>query len=123
MVKIPSFKKIWKDYVNYHKELLEDYKFKEKIKMMFSIIFLVLAMGFYGYFVNISSTKWYFIKIQREKLAEVKFQNEIVKIDTRKIEWEILQNVVPFNIVDTDNLNGKVLTIRENAVKSVALLK
>ena len=113
MVKIPSLKKLSWSYLFYHRELLRNYKFMEKIKLGFSIFLFLLAVWTYGYFVNISSTKWYFIKIEREKLWEVKFQNEIVKIDTKKIEWEILNNILPTNL-DIKSLSWKVTIIREN---------
>jgi len=113
MVKIPSIKKMSSNYLVTYKAILRNYKFMEKIKMGFSIFLFLLSIGAYGYFVNVASTKWYFIKVEREKLAEVKFQNEIVKIDTKKIEWEIFNSITPANL-DIKNLTWKVLVLREN---------
>ena len=113
MVKIPSLKSMSASYIAYHKSLIRNYKFIEKIKMGFSIFLFLLAIWAYGYFVNVASTKWYFIRVENEKLSEIKFQNEIVQIDTKKIEWEILNNILPANL-DNNDLTWKVLVIREN---------
>jgi len=121
MVKIPSLKSMTTNYISYHKSLIKNYKFMEKVKMVFSIFLFLLSIWTYWYFVNVSSTKWYFIRVENEKLSEVKFQNEIVNIDTKKIEWEILNNILPANL-DTDNLTWKVLVIRQN-MKEVAYNK
>ena len=121
MVKIPSLKSMSASYIAYHKSLIKNYKFMEKIKMGFSIFLFLLAIWAYGYFVNVASTKWYFIRVENEKLSEVKFQNEIVNIDTKKMEGEILNNILPANL-DTDNLTWKVLVLRQN-MKEVAYNK
>jgi len=112
MVKIPSIKKMSINYLTYHKNILKNYKFMEKVKMGFSIFLFLFSIWAYWYFVNISSTKWYFIRVERDRLSEVKFQNEIVNIDTKKIEWEILNTILPLNL-DTDNLTWKVLVLND----------
>ena len=94
MVKIPSIKKMSSNYLLMKKRLLKGYKFLNYIKLWFAVFVFLLSLWAYGYFVNISSTKWYFIKQEREKLSEVKFQNEIVKIDIKKIEWDISSNMI-----------------------------
>ena len=111
MVKSPSLKKVWLCYLAYQKRLLKNYKFVEKLKLLFSIFVFLLALGAYGYFVNVSSTKWYFIKVEREKLEEVKFQNEIVKIDVRKIEGDLSNFLV--NTSKMDSLTWNIIKITD----------
>jgi hypothetical protein len=47
MVKIPSLKSMSASYIAYHKSLIKNYKFMEKIKMGFSIFLFLLAVGAY----------------------------------------------------------------------------
>jgi len=98
MTKSPSVKKMAQNYLNIKKQILKNYKFISNIKTVFSIIVFILSIWIYGYFVNISSTKWYFLRQERQGLSEIKFQNEIVKIDIRKIEWKILDQTLPASL-------------------------
>ncbi len=76
--------------------------------MTFAVALFLLSIVTYGYFVNVSSTKGYFIKTEREKLSEIKFKNEIVNIDVRRIESQIFDSI---NLDSYSNLSWKVLTI------------
>ena len=76
--------------------------------MTFAVALFLLSIVTYGYFVNISSTKGYFIRTEREKLSEIKFKNEIVNIDVRRIESQIFDSI---NLDNYSNLTWKVLTI------------
>jgi len=76
--------------------------------MTFAVALFLLSIVTYGYFVNVSSTKGYFIKTEREKLSEIKFKNEIVNIDVRRIESQIFDSI---NLDSYSNLTWKVLTI------------
>lgn len=90
MTKFLSVKKMWQNDLANKKQFLKNNRFVSKVKTWFAIAFFIFSIWIYGYFVNISSTKWYFLKQQRQTLWEAKFQNEIVKIDIRKIEWNLL---------------------------------
>lgn len=92
MIKVPSVKKMSYNSLNIKKQILKNEKFLSYLKTWFSIFLLLISIWVYGYFVNISSTKWYFLKQERYKLSDIKFQNEIVKIDVRKIEGNIFDN-------------------------------
>ena len=112
MVKIPSVKKMSINYLTLKKKLIRNSKFLEKLKLFFSISMFVLSIWAYGYFVNVASTKWYFLKVEKEKLQEVNFQNEIVKIDTKKKEWEILTSMISNVNIANDDLKWKIVYIK-----------
>ena len=108
MIKIPSTKQMNLNYMLIKKRLKNNFRLIDNIKTIFSIICLLLSIWVYWYFVNISSTKWYFIKTERAKLSEIKFKNEIVKIDIRKLEgW--IENISIDNW--TNILTWKVISI------------
>lgn len=111
MTKTPSVKKMAKNYLNIKKQLLKNNKFILNIKIAFSIMFFILSIWIYGYFVNISSTKGYFLKQERQKLSEIKFQNDIVKIDIGKKEWEILDQTLPESLDTSVPTTWKVIVL------------
>ena len=113
MVKVPSIKKMGSSYLLMKKKLLKSYRFINYIKLWFAVFVFLLALWTYGYFVNISSTKWYFIKQEREKLSEVKFQNEIVKIDIKKIEWELSSKMLIKTIWKKESLTWDTIVIKD----------
>jgi len=111
MTKAPSVKKMAQNYINIKKQILKNYKFISKIKTGISISFFVFSIWVYGYFVNVSSTKWYFLKQETEKLSEIKFQNEIIKIDIRKIEWNIFDHTLPKSLDSSVPLTWKIIVL------------
>jgi len=113
MVKVPSIKKMGSSYLLMKKKLLKSYRFINYIKLWFAVFVFLLSLWAYGYFVNISSTKWYFIKQEREKLSEVKFQNEIVKIDIKKIEWELSSKMLIKTICKKESLTWDTIIIKD----------
>ena len=111
MIKFPSTKQMNFNYLLIKKQLKHNFKFIDNIKTIFSIMCLMLSIWIYWYFINVSSTKWYFIKNERNKLSDIKFKNEIIKIDVRKIEWSI-NNTLTYNSSNT--LTWKVITLNSN---------
>jgi hypothetical protein len=93
MTKAPSVKKMCQSYLYLKKKFLKSRRFIEGVKMTFAVALFLLSIVTYGYFVNISSTKGYFIRTEREKLSEIKFKNEIVNIDVRRIESQIFDSI------------------------------
>ena len=113
MVKIPSVKKIGESYIYKHKKLIKNHKMMEWLKTGLVAVYMIIALGLYGYFINIASTKWYFLRVEKEKVSEAKFQNEIVKIDAKKIEWEIYSNIIPKSYFN-GKLNNNIIIIKTN---------
>ncbi len=111
MIKAPSVRKMWQNYLNIKKQILKNYKFISNVKTSLAIALFVLSIWVYGYFINISSTKWYFLKQERQALSEVKFQNEIVKIDVRKIEWDILDKTLPASLDSSVPTTWKIIVL------------
>jgi len=112
MVKFPSTKQMTYNYLLIKRKIKNNYKLIDNIKTIFSILCLILSIWIYWYFINISSTKWYFIRNEKNKLADIKFKNDIVKIDIRRIEWEINDNL-SYN--PNSSLTGKVLLLNNNS--------
>jgi len=110
-------KKMAKTYLSIKKQFLKSKKFIDTLKILIAGVFFMFSLIAYGYFVNVSSTKWYFIRAEREKLSEIKFQNEIVNIDVRKLESKIFDSI---NLESNSSITWKVLTI--STVTSVAYL-
>ena len=116
MTKAPSVRKMAKSYLILKKRLLKNSKFINMVKMSLAAGFFLFSLVAYWYFVNVSSTKGYFIRTEREKFSEIKFQNEIVKIDVRKLESKIFDSI---NLESNSSITWKVLTI--SSITSVAL--
>ena len=110
MTKAPSIRKMGLSYLALKKRFLKSRKNIELIKLIFVSLFFLFSIVFYWYFVNVSSTKWYFLKQEREKLSEIKFQNEIVKIDVRRLESSVLNNIVVSN---SSTLTWRVISITD----------
>ena len=111
MIKFPSTKKMKFNYLVIKKQLKNNFKLIDNIKTIFAILCFILSIWIYWYFVNISSTKWYFIKNERNKLSDIKFKNEIIKIDIRKLEWSI-NNSLTYN--SNKILTWKVIMLNTN---------
>jgi len=103
-------------YLYLKKKFLKSKKFLNNLKTAIALILFLSSVVTYWYFVNVSSTKGYFIKTEREKLTEVKFKNEIVNIDIRKLESEIFNKM---NMDSYNSLTWKVITV--SSIPSVAL--
>lgn len=116
MTKAPSVRKMAKSYLILKKRLLKNSKFINMVKMSLAAGFFLFSLVAYWYFVNVSSTKGYFIRTERENFSEIKFQNEIVKIDVRKLESKIFDSI---NLESNSSITWKVLTI--SSITSVAL--
>jgi len=113
MIKIPSVKKMWENYLVIKKRLIRNNKSMNIIKTWFVFVLFLLSIWIYGYFINISSTKWYFIRVEKDKLSEVKFQNEIIKIDVKKLEWDIFSNILPINIQNAQIVSWKIMYLSD----------
>jgi len=51
----------------------------ELFKVSGALVFLVLCGFIYLYFVNMSSTRWYFLKQANQEIVTINFQYEILK--------------------------------------------
>ena len=111
MIKIPSTRQMTLNYMLIKKQLKNNFKLIDNIKTIFSIVCFLLSIWVYWYFVNISSTKGYFIRSERNKLSNIKFKNEIVKIDIKKLEWSINDSLA-YN--SNSILTWKVVTLTTN---------
>jgi len=111
MIKFPSTRQMTLNYLLIKKQLKNNFKLIDNMKTIFSIVCFLLSIWIYWYFVNISSTKGYFIKSERNKLSDIKFKNEIVKIDIRKLEWAI-DNTLVYS--SNNILTWKVITLNTN---------
>jgi hypothetical protein len=72
-----------KSITDFYGWLINKYKRSESLVNIFKLSFLMLAffvcLFVYVYFVNQSSTSWYFLRKENQKLSIVNFQFDILK--------------------------------------------
>lgn len=123
MKKWPVVLEISSRYIYFKKKLQYNKYLLESIKNSFVIWLFVFSVWFYWYFVNISSTKWYFLRENMNILEEIRFENNIERLTISKLEKDILDELLVnnfdpnFNKVELD----KVIVI--NDVSELAMLK
>lgn len=75
------------------------YKRYDNIVELFKVgalsLFLLVCGLFYLYFVNLSSTRWYFLKQANQNMVAITFQYEILKtklLDYKQQNWNSVQS-------------------------------
>lgn len=69
--------------------------FFEHAKIIGLFAFLFICMFCYLYFVNMSSTRWYFLKQANQNITTITFQYEILKtklLDYKQQNWNAIQS-------------------------------
>jgi len=60
-------------------------------------VFFLVCMFFYLYYVNLASTRGYFLKKENQEMNTISFQQEILKtrlIDYRQQNWDTIQSSI-----------------------------
>lgn len=112
MRKFVLLKSISKQYIELQKKVRRNNQVLDSLKLLTSVIIFLLIIWVYGYFVNISSTKWYFLRQEMKNLEETKFTHSITQLDILTMErdiWNEIQTVSVFN--------EKKVTIRDKIVR------
>ncbi len=78
--------------------IISKYKRYDSIVEIFKVsvlsLFLLVCAFFYLYFINLSSTRWYFLKQADQNLTAIGFQYEILKtklLDYTQHNWDAVQ--------------------------------
>ena len=79
--------------------IVSKYKRYDSIVELFKVgalsVFLVLCAFFYLYFVNLSSTRGYFLKQANQNMTTITFKYEIIKtklLDYKQQNWDAVQS-------------------------------
>jgi len=81
----------YKGIISRHKE---QGTFIELLKVSGLLVFLLVCWFFFLYYVNLASTRGYFLKKENQEMTAINFQHEILKtklIDHRQQNWGTVQ--------------------------------
>lgn len=108
MKKFIFFKNISNKYLKLQNDIRKNKKLINwfKIWIVFAVLFTVV--GVYGYLVNVSSTKWYFLKQQKQKLAQAKFDRNIVQLEILEKQKEKFQKDNVGRYTSIDNMDAMI---------------
>ena len=100
-------------YILWKRKLILNKKISETLKSSISIMALISSVVFYGYFVNVSSTKGFFLRKEMNTLEEIKFENSIEKLEVAKLEKKLLDNLISENFDPSTNVinSSKILVL------------
>lgn len=93
MKKFIQIKSLSRHYVDIQNKVRQNYRLVDNMKLLITVLIFLFTLWVYWYFVNISSTKWYFLRMEMRNLEEKKFEHSIVQIETLKKEREIWDNI------------------------------
>lgn len=96
-----SFKSFHKSYTSF----LANYRNKEEMRDMVKIWSLFLLFLFFGglfmYYINLASTRGYFMRLETQKLEASKAKNDIVKLEVireKRENWDNLHTPRALNL-------------------------
>lgn len=93
MQKVVFFTSIRKQYICLQEKIKRNYRTINALKLSITFLIFFLTIWVYGYFVNVSSTKWYFLRKQMQNVDDAKFQNSITQLEILKKEKELWDNI------------------------------
>ena len=88
------------------------------MKLFITIMIFIFTIWVYGYYVNVSSTKWFVLRQEMNKLKEAKFSHNIVQFEIMALEKQIRENMQE----QQQNFNQRKITIN-NRVEYVTVMK
>lgn len=100
MQKVVFFTSIRKQYTCLQEKIKRNYRIINSLKLTITFLIFLMTIWVYGYFVNVSSTKWYFLRQQMQNVEEAKFQNSITQLEILKKEkelWDSIENSMELN--------------------------
>lgn len=113
MKKIVFLESLSKNYLNLQYKIRKNQRLIDSLKITVTILIFFLTLWAYWYFVNISSTKWYFLREQRQELEQAKFKHNITQLEVLKMEkenWDKISQKSNF-WEEKITINSKVLYI------------
>ncbi len=86
-------KSLTKNYIDFKNKIRKNRKLINQLKLATTIWILVFTIWLYAYFVNISSTKWYFLREETNKLEEEKFLHSLAQLDVLKEKRNVWKDI------------------------------
>lgn len=106
MKKIVLLSKIADNCQSLQQRIKQNIIMVDMTKLLVTLIIFVATLWVYWYFVNVSSTKWYFLRKEMRKLETAKFEHSIIQLKIVKKEKEIWDSID--TDFDPDYYNNKV---------------
>ncbi|UFX83111.1 hypothetical protein [Candidatus Absconditicoccus praedator] len=104
MKKVVFLNNLSKQYNNIRQKVKKNYRMIDGIKLFITVGIFVLTVGAYGYFVNVSSTKGYFLREEERKLNDAEFSHSIARLDVLEKERQIRRDIQEDSIFNQDNI-------------------
>lgn len=111
MAKIVLFNSISKQYISLQSKIRKNRRTIDWIKISITILIFLFLIWIYWYFINISSTKWFFLRQEMKNLEDTKFSYSITNLEVMKMEKNI------WDKINTNTLyNQKKISIEEKII-------
>ncbi len=104
MQRVVFVESLSKKYVNIKNKVRRNRKTVDKLKLITTVMILLFTMWVYWYFINISSTKWYFLREEMRELENKKFEHSLVQLEVLQNKREIRQDIQQDSIFRQDNI-------------------
>lgn len=104
MKKVVFLNNLSKQYNNIRQKVKKNYRMIDWIKLFITVWIFVLTVWAYWYFVNVSSTKWYFLREEERKLNDAEFSHSIARLDVLEKERQIRRDIQEDSIFNQDNI-------------------
>lgn len=93
MQRVVFLKNLNKQYVIFKRNVKNNRKFINNLKLVTTFLILLFTVWVYWYFVNVSSTKWYFLRQEMRLLEEEKFLHSLTQLEVLKKQREVWQEI------------------------------
>ncbi len=107
MNKIAFSRSVASKYIELRKKFKLSVQLVELFKFGIVSILAILSIGLYGFLVNSSSTKGYFLREEMNQLEDIKFDYNILNLKIIKKEKEKRDSIEFRNFVEIQNIKIK----------------
>ncbi len=107
MNKIAFSRSVASKYIELRKKFKLSVQLVELFKFGIASILAILSIGLYGFLVNSSSTKGYFLREEMNQLEDIKFDYNILNLKIIKKEKEKRDSIEFRNFVEIQNIEIK----------------
>lgn len=111
MKKIVLLNSISKQYVSLQSKIRKNRRTIDALKISITLLIFLLFIWIYWFFVNISSTKWFFLRQEMKNLEDSKFSYSIISLEVMKKEKDL------WDRINTNSIfNQKVVSVQEKII-------
>ncbi len=93
MRRLVLYKSLSKQYIFFKCKLRRNRQILSIVKLAIVLVIFFISVIVYWYFVNVWSTKWYFLRKEMSKLENTKLLYNVVKLEVLKKESMILNKI------------------------------